>query len=50
MKKGDKELLLKDLCERLPYNVKIKTSYDRIKEPIRLLSINPNEGTFTCRR
>ena len=47
MTQEEKDLLLKDLCTRLPYGVKIKTSYDRIKEPIRLLSINPKEDTFT---
>ena len=29
MKQEDKELLLKDLCARLPYGVKVKTWYDK---------------------
>ena len=42
-----KEQLLKDLCGRLPYGVKIKTSFDKIDEPIELKSINMRNGTFS---
>ena len=42
----DKDLLLKDLCARLPYGVKIKTSYNKIDEPVELRSVNPINGTF----
>lgn len=34
MKKEDKELLLKDLCSRLPYGVRVKSS--RRKKPVTL--------------
>ena len=47
MKQEHKELLLKDLCSRLPYGVKIKTSYGNIEEPIELKSVNPKGETFT---
>ena len=43
---NDKELLIKDLCGRLPYGVKVKTSYDKINEPIELRFINPKNGSF----
>ena len=46
MKQKDKDLLLKDLCARLPYGVKIKTSYDKIDEPIELVFINPRNESF----
>ena len=46
MKKEDKELLLKDLCARLPYGVKIKTSYDKMNEPIEVRFINPRNESF----
>lgn len=46
MKQEDKDLLLKDLCARLPYGVKIKTSYDKIDEPIELVFINPRNESF----
>lgn len=42
-----KELLLKDLCARLPYGVKVKTSFDKIDEPTELKSINIKNGTFS---
>ena len=31
MKQEDKELLLKDLCARLPYGVKVQTTYINLK-------------------
>lgn len=46
MKTEDKELLLRDLCARLPYGVKVKTSFNKIDEPIELKSININNCTF----
>lgn len=47
MEQGHKELLLKDLCGRLPYGVKIKTSYGNIEKPIELKSVNPKGEAFT---
>lgn len=41
MKPEDKELLLKDLCARLPYGTKVKCPLD--DEPYTLLSINWNK-------
>ena len=46
MKQEDKELLLKDLCARLPYGVKIKTSYNKMDEPIELRFVNPRNESF----
>ena len=46
MTQKNKELLLKDLCARLPYGVKIKTSYNKIDEPIELIFINPRNESF----
>ena len=46
MKQEDKDLLIQDLCARLPYGVKIKTSYDKINEPIELRFINPRNESF----
>ena len=46
MVQKEKELLLKDLCCRLPYGIKIKTSYDKIDEPIELRFINPKNESF----
>ena len=46
MKQEDKELILQDLCARLPYGVKIKTSYDKMSEPIELRFINPRNESF----
>lgn len=46
MEKDLKDILLKDLCARLPYGVKIKTSYDKIDEPIELVFINPRNESF----
>lgn len=46
MKQEDKKLLLKDLCARLPYRVKIKTSYNKIDEPIELIFINHRNESF----
>ena len=40
MKQEQKELLLKDLCARLPYGVKVKISC--IESPLTVLSINTN--------
>ena len=42
MEKEDKEILLRDLCARLPYGVKVKTPND--DEVYTLLSLNPNKG------
>ena len=43
MKQEDKELLLKDLCARLPYGVKIsKVIGDLVSEPRPIRSINLN--------
>ena len=42
MRKKDKELLLRDLCARLPYGVKVKTPND--DDVYTLLSLNPNKG------
>ena len=44
MTKEDKELLLKDLCARLPYGiiVNVNGNDERVDE------INPFEGTITC--
>lgn len=47
MEKDLKDILLKDLCARLPYGVKVKTSFDKIDEPIELKSINIKNGTFS---
>ncbi len=41
MTQEDKQLLLNDLCGRLPYGVKIKTKND--DEPYSLLAIHPNK-------
>ena len=46
MKQEYKDLLLKDLCARLPYDIKIKTSYDKMDEPIELIFINPRNESF----
>lgn len=46
MTQEDKELLIKDLCGRLPYGVKIKTSYDKMDEPIELRFVNPRSKYF----
>ena len=46
MTQEQKDLLIKDLCARLPHGVKIKTSYNKIDEPVELRSINPINGTF----
>ena len=46
MTQKEKDLLLKDLCARLPYGVKIKTSYNKIDEPIELIFINPRNESF----
>lgn len=42
MTREDKQLLLRDLCARLPYGVKVKCRLD--DEPYTLLSINWNKG------
>lgn len=44
MTQKQKDLLLKDLCSRLPYRVKVqRLSY---QTPLQLLSINPNGVTW----
>lgn len=40
MKPEEKELLLKDLCARLPYGVKFATKYSHFKDTHELLVIN----------
>lgn len=45
MTKEDKELLLKDLCSRLPYGVKLQKTYD-ISDPIELYSIDLDNCTI----
>ena len=47
MKQEEKELLLKDLCGRLPYGVKVKTSFNKIDGPVELKSINIKDGIFS---
>ena len=47
MKQEDKNLLIQDLCARLPYGVKINISYDKIDEPMELIFINPRNESFT---
>lgn len=42
-----KDLLLKDLCARLPYNVKVKIPF--MESPLRVLSINTNGVTWVRR-
>lgn len=46
MTQEQKDLLLKDLCGRLPYGVKIKTSYNKMDEPIELRFVNPRNESF----
>lgn len=46
MRQEDKDLLIQDLCARLPYGVKIKTSYNKIDEPIELRFVNPRNESF----
>ena len=55
MKKEDKELLLKDLCARLPYGVKVHAKYIDIDtntevEKVGVLNIVDNDKViaFTC--
>lgn len=44
MKFNEKDLLLKDLCARLPYGVKVQCLSHQI--PLKILSINPNGVTW----
>lgn len=44
MTRKNKELLLKDLCARLPYGVKVQHLSHQI--PLKILSINPNGVTW----
>ena len=44
MTQKNKELLLKDLCARLPYGVKVQHLSHQI--PLKILSINPNGVTW----
>lgn len=53
MKQEDKELLLKDLCARLPYDVKVHAKYidtDNEVEKVGILSMVDNDAVvaFTC--
>lgn len=53
MKQEDKKLLLKDLCARLPYDVKVHTKYidtDNEVEKVGVLSMIDNDAVvaFTC--
>lgn len=45
MEQTSNELLLKDLCSRLPYGVKVQMSDGAIEE---LLNVNVSNGTFIC--
>ncbi len=47
MKQKDKDLLLKDLCGRLPYGVKVKMEY--YDDAWNICSINPNGVTFVTK-
>lgn len=47
MKKEDKDLLLKGLCARLPYGVKVKMEY--YDDAWNICSINPNGVTFVTK-
>ena len=47
MKQEDKELLLKDLCSRLPYGIKVKIS--STESPLTVLSINTNGITWVIK-
>ena len=47
MTQEDKELLLKDLCSRLPYGVKVKVKY--YDDNWRLLAIYTNGTTYAIR-
>lgn len=44
MTQEEKDLLMKDLCSRLPYSVKIQDS--SYQNPLKILSINPNGETW----
>ena len=44
MTQNEKDLLLKDLCARLPYRVKVQ--YLSYQNPLEILSINPNGVTW----
>ena len=44
MTQDEKELLLKDLCGRLSYGVKVHHSL--YQNPLKVLSINPNDDTL----
>ena len=49
MTQKQKDLLLKDLCTRLPYGVKVQLSYNSYRPsqiPLKLLSINTNGVTW----
>ena len=47
MTKEDKELLLKDLCARLPYHVKIKFAFNKDIEKINnLIYVSDNEPSY----
>lgn len=47
MTQKQKELLLKDICSRLPYNVKVKIP--SMESPLTVLSINTNGVTWVKR-
>ena len=47
MTQEDKELLLRDLCARLPYGVKVKVKY--YDDNWRLLAIYTNDTTYVIR-
>ena len=47
MKQTEKDLLLKDLCARLPYGVKVQRLSYQI--PLKILSINPNGVTWVTK-
>jgi hypothetical protein len=47
MTQKDKDLLLKDICGRLPYGVKVKLEY--YDDAWNICSINPNGVTFVTK-
>jgi hypothetical protein len=46
MAQEDKDLLLNDLCMRLPYGVKVQLPYRSYQTPLKILSINPNGSAW----
>lgn len=46
MTQEEKDLLLQDLCARLPYGVKVQLPYRSYQTPLKILSINPNGSAW----